>query len=615
MLAFSSRPIRTLLTVRVARFVRESFRPRRRLVARMVALTVVTTLTPFAAAVAVRGIVDRVRPGHLDRLVLPWLGALAAIGLIHAVLGVRRVDASLRLAAEVVTELQERLYDRVQRMPIPFFARVRPGAVASRLVNDLEAIETAVGNTLSTLVSAAVTLVATTVALAVVDWRLLIAGVVALVFVPAVRYRVRSVREMTDRLLLVNARTYDRAFERLGFAGAQHVKLNGTYSDELAGFVHLAEERQRLRADVRSAVQTLDPVVNGILSVLIAIGTVVALSLTELNVGSIVFFTLAVRLAQQPLASAAAVQLDLAIAAVVLDRVYEVLDFPVEIDIDVLPTGSDPDVDSSTDATDGADSLGRLVLRDVSFAFPATRHLVPPSLAIDLGADQPRETVLDRVSVHIEPGTFVGIVGATGSGKSSLAGVLTGLLRPTTGLVELDGVDLAILPRSELRRSISYVAQDCYLLNDTVKANLTFGLGRVSPQDYVRACQIAQIHSFVHRLPSGYNTVVGENGARLSGGQRQRLAMARAMLARPPVLVLDEATAHVDAATEQTIHAAIAEELAGSTRIVIAHRLSVVRAADQILFIQEGRVAECGTHSDLMALGGEYASAWAVQHC
>lgn len=573
----------------------------------MVVLTIVTTLTPFAAAIAVRGVIDRVRPGHLDRDVVPWLLALVLIGVVHAVLGVRRVKASLTLAAEVVSDLQVRLYDRVQRMPIPFFARVRPGAVASRIVNDLEAIEFVVGNTIAMLISGLVTFWAALATLAIVDWRLLIAGVAAVAVLPAMRHRVRAVRGMTDRLLTINGRTYDLAFERLGFAGAQHVKLNGDYAQELERFESLSIERQKLRAEVRSNVQTLDPVVNGLLSVVIAAGMVIALSLTKMNIGSLVFFALAMRLAQQPLASAAAVQLDLAVGAVVLDRVYEILDFDVAIDGDVAES-SVPEGGSDTPPT-----AARVQLQRVSFAFPSIRQIVPPSLSLDIGSVVSTEPVLDNVSFDIEPGMFVGLVGATGSGKSSIAALLAGLLTPTSGTVALDGTPLAELPRSVVRGSIAYVAQDCYLFNDTIEANLTFGLADVTAHDYVRACQVVQIHSFVHGLRSGYNTVVGDHGARLSGGERQRLALARAILSRPPVLVLDEATAHVDAATEQSIHEAIASELAGSTRLVIAHRLSVVRSADRILYLQHGRIVEDGTHDELVHLDGEYAKAWRAQ--
>lgn len=526
----------------------------------------VTTLSLLVVAAAVAD--------ALLALVERWLSSKVGEGLIH----------DLRVA----------LFDHVQRMPLSFFTNTQTGTLVSRLNNDVVGAQRAVTGTLGQVVSNVVTVTSTVVTMALIEWRLTLLSLVLLpLFIWPAKRVGRVQQRLTREQMDENAQMNSIMTERFGVSGAQLVKLFGRSDEETSGFSARAGRVRDL--GIKSALYGR--------TFLLALGLVGAIATAvvywlggilvingDLETGTLVTFALLVGRIYRPLTALTSARIDIMTAFVSFERVFEVLDTPHHIA-------------DRPGAIDLVEPKGRVQLDDVSFAYPASDSgEMGPHADQRLGV-----TVLQDVELDIAPGTMVALVGPSGAGKSTIASLVARLYDTTSGAVRIDGHDVKDLRQDSLRGAIGMVTQDPHLFHDTVAANLDYARRGATRDEIVAACTAARIHNVIDALPDGYDTIVGERGYRLSGGEKQRLAIARTLLKDPAIVVLDEATSHLDAENEALVQEALDHALADRTSIVIAHRLSTVRAADQIVVIDDGRVVERGTHDDLLAAHGLYA--------
>jgi len=559
---------------------------------------VAEALLGLAAPLLFRSILDDALPHH-DAALLGWLsGAVVAAAVCNAGLGIVERTFSSRVGEGLIFDLRTQLFDHVQRLPIGFFTRTQTGALVSRLNNDVIGAQRAFTGTLGTVVSNIITLLATLIAMATLDWRLTILAVVLLplFLIPAKRVG-RRLAEISREGMNLNAEMNNQMTERFGVAGALLVKTYGRYDRERAEFAGRAAGVRDI--GVRSAMFTQTFLTT--LGLVGAIGTaavyyfggrsVISDSLTP---GTLVALAAFVTQIYGPLTLLTNARVDVMTAFVSFERVFEVLD---------TPNG----VDDRADAQQLPRPRGELVFDDVSFRYPVATDTVASlegGYAPERAGDR---DVLQHVSATIAPGQLVALVGPSGAGKSTLVSLVMRLYDPTDGAIHIDGHDLRDLTGESLRQGIGLVAQDPHLFHTTVGENLRYARPDATDTELRDACRAAQVMDVIDRLPDGFDTVVGERGYRLSGGEKQRLAIARMLLKDPAIVILDEATSHLDSENEQLVQRALATALEGRTSLVIAHRLSTITAADQILVFDEGRLVERGTHSTLLAEEGLYA--------
>jgi ATP-binding cassette, subfamily B, bacterial len=537
-------------------------------------------------------------------------GQVTVIALITvgAALGAAMLDLAQRWYSAVIGEgvifdLRTSLYDHVHRMPIAFFTRTQTGALVSRMNNDVIGAQRALTGTLGQVVFNVLTLGTTLAAMFALDWQLTLLSMVVLpVFIiPANRVGAR-LQDVTREGMEVNAAMNATMTERFNVSGALLVKLFGQHDREVASFSRKAGRVRDI--GVRSAM--LGRVFFGALSLVAAIGTAVIYWVGankvisgSLSVGTLVALAALVVRIYQPLTSLTNARLDVLLALVSFDRVFELLDTPRLIE-------------DRPGAVDLVSATGRIEIDDVSFRYPAASEVSIASLEGEGVGDVPLDSragtfVLSNITATVEPGHLVALVGPSGAGKTTLSQLIPRLYDVTSGAIRVDGHDVRDLTQASLREAIGVVAQDPHLFHDTVANNLRYARPDATDADLVRVCEAAQIHHVIAALPDGYDTLVGERGHRLSGGEKQRLAIARMLLKNPAIVILDEATSHLDAENEVLIQDALAEALSERTSIVIAHRLSTIQAADQILVLDEGRIVERGNHTSLLADGGLYA--------
>jgi ATP-binding cassette subfamily B protein len=533
--------------------------------------------------------------------VLAGLALAAAFG--DAALSLLERYWSARIGEGLIFDLRAALFDHVQRMPIAFFTRTQTGALISRLNNDVIGAQRAVTGTLGSVVSNVVVLATTLVAMAVLEWRLTLFALVLLpVFILPAKRVGRRLQAITREGYDLNASMNTTMTERFNVAGALLVKLFGRHDDEHREFSRRAGRVRDI--GVRSAMYS-----RTFFIALGLVGTVATAAIYwiganmvingDISLGTLLALTLFATRIYTPLTSLTNARVDLMAAFVSFDRVFEVLDQP-------NPIADRPG------AVDLVDPAGRIEFADLWFRYPPAAEVAIASLELDISAGPPADEavptwVLRDVQVSIEPGQIVALVGPSGAGKSTLAALVPRLYDATEGSVLIDGRDVRDLTQVSLRAAIGVVSQDPHLFHDTVMANLRYARPDASEVEIVTACRAAQIHDVIAGLPDGYHTVVGERGYRLSGGEKQRLAIARMLLKNPAIVILDEATSHLDSENEQQVQHALAAALAGRTSLVIAHRLSTITTADQILVLDEGRIVERGTHDHLLAAGGLYS--------
>jgi len=528
-------------------------------------------------------------------MVLATLTVATAFGA--AILALIERWLSARVGEGLINDLRATLYDHVQRMPLAFFTHTQTGLLVSRLNNDVIGAQRAVTGTLGTVVTNFITAASTLVFMFILEWRLtLLALLLMPLFVWPAKRVGRVVSNITREQMERNAEMNSTMTERFSVSGAQLVKLFGDHPTEAQRFEAQASAVRDL--GIRNAMYGRVFILA--LGLVAAVGTALVYLVGgqfaidgDLTTGELVTFAALVPLIYQPLTALTSARVDVMSALVSFERVFEVLDTPHAIA-------------DRADAEELAEVAGRVQFHNVDFSYPTADA---PSLALGGrgGGDEFGPQVLRHVELDLPAGTMTALVGPSGSGKSTIAGLLPRLYDVSGGAVLIDGHDVREVSQESLRRHIGVVTQDPHLFHDTVAANLRYSDPTATQDDLERACRAAQIHEVIAQLPDGYDTVVGERGYRLSGGEKQRLAIARVLLKNPGIVILDEATSHLDAENEVLVQRALDEALARRTSLVIAHRLSTVRNADQIIVLDEGQVVERGDHEDLVAAGGLYA--------
>jgi ATP-binding cassette, subfamily B, bacterial len=579
--------------------------PHRRALVAFLLLSVTSALLAVATPVLAGQVVDEIVEGHSEARVIALAVLIAGIALVDAAVGIAERWQSARIGEGLILDLRRAVFGHVQRMPVAFFTRTRTGALVSRLNNDVIGAQRAFTWTLSGVVSNLITLILTLAVMLRLSWQItgLALILLPLFVLPARRMGARLAhleREAADH----NAIMTTQMTERFSAPGATLVKLFGRPAREEAEFGERAERVAQI--GVRTAMGqyvflTALALVSALaLALVYGLGGWLALQ-GRLDPGTVVTLALLLTQLYAPLTALASARVDAMTAIVSFERVFEVLDL-------------EPLITEKPDPIAVPDGPASVEFDGVRFSYPSAERVSLASLEEVATLDTRGGTeVLHDISFRVEPGRMVALVGTSGSGKSTIAALAPRLYDVDAGAVRLGGVDVRDLSFEAIRSTLGLVTQDGHLFHDTVRENLRFARPEASDDELWAALRTARLAPLIESLPDGLDTVVGERGYRFSGGERQRLTIARLLLARPRVVILDEATAHLDSTSEAEVQAALADALVGRTSIVIAHRLSTVRDADLILVIEAGRVVERGTHADLLAAGGRYAELYQTQ--
>ena len=540
-------------------------------------------------------------------------GQIVHIALIIAGLAVLDAGFSLanrwfsaRIGEGVIYDLRSRVFEHVQRMPLAFFTRTQTGALVSRLNNDVIGAQQAFTSTLSGVVSNAIGLVLTAGVMFSLSWQITLLSIVLVpLFVLPARRIGKRLQEITRESYNLNASMNATMTERFNVAGAMLVKLFGRPKAEAASFRGRAARVRDI--GVLSAMYgrtffTALTLVAALATALVyGLGGWLAFSGT-LSPGDVVALALLLSRLYGPLTALSNVRVDVMSAMVSFDRVFEVLDLP-------------PMIRQAPDAEPIPADDRSIEFEHVSFSYPSREQVSLASLEDVALPEQGGQTeVLHDVSFRVRPGQLVALVGQSGAGKSTIAALVSRLYDATSGTVRVGGLDVRRATLDSLRDSIGVVTQDAHLFHDTIRANLVYARPEATEEELWTALRGARIAGLVESLPDRLDTVVGDRGYRLSGGEKQRLAIARVLLKAPGIVILDEATAHLDSESEVAVQHALDMALSGRTSLVIAHRLSTIRSADRILVVDDGRIVQSGTHEELLTLGGRYADLYRTQY-
>ena len=506
---------------------------------------------------------------------------------------------SSRIGEGVIYDLRSLVFSHVQKQSIAFFTRTQTGALISRINSDVIGAQQAFTATLSGVVSNVVSLFLVTITMLILSWQITIFSLLLLpVFLIPTKWVGRRLQSLTRESFGVNAEMSSTMTERFNVSGAMLVALYGEPAREREYF----RSRARRVADIGIKMAMLNRLFFIALTSVAAIATAFAYGIGGhlaieggVTVGTLLAITALLARLYGPLTALSNVRIDVMTSLVSFERVFEVLDL-------------EPMVNNRENATVLETSKPRIEFRNVSFSYPKAEEISLASLESAAKAETVQSgQVLKDLSFVAEPGTMTALVGPSGAGKTTISALLPRLYDVTDGAISIDGHDIRDLTLESLRDSIGVVMQDAHLFHETIAENLRYAKQDATEEEMIQACKSAQIWNLIDSLPNGFETMVGERGHRLSGGEKQRLAIARLLLKSPSVVILDEATAHLDSENEQLVHAALQTALKGRTSIVIAHRLSTVRDADQILVLEKGSIVERGTHDELVAKGGLYS--------
>ena len=574
-----------------------------------------------------RALIDHALPqrafGRLNLLALGMIG----IPLLSGLIGVGQRYLSSQIGEGIIYDLRRALFEHIHQMSLRFFTNTRTGELISRLNNDVVGSQQAVTGTAVNIASNTVALISTLVIMLSLEWRLTLISIAVLpLFVLPARRVGRILRRITREQMALNAEMNSLMNETLGVSGALLVKLFGRAPDETGRF---GDRAARVRdAGIRQALIgrwffLAISLVSAIgMAVVFWIGGYLVLQ-GAFTVGTIVAFGAYLTQLYGPLSALTNARLEFATALVSFERVFEVLDLPVEIADPPHPVQLDrvagevrfegvwfaystPDQPSIE-----LPEVARFKRRGFASVLPV-RNASGETNGVAAGDAEPAWALRD-VTFRAAPGELIALVGPSGAGKTTITYLLPRLYDPVRGRITLDGHDLRDLSLATLADAIGMVTQESYLFHDTIRANLLYAKPEATQAEIEEACRAANIHEFVESLPDGYDTIVGERGYRLSGGEKQRLAIARVLLKDPRILILDEATSHLDSRSEALIQAALERAMQGRTSLVIAHRLSTILAADRILVLDGGRLVEQGTHAELLRQGGLYAALYETQ--
>lgn len=558
-----------------------------------------------ATPVLAGDVINEITSGGDEAVVVRIAILIAVLAIAEAGLSLANRWYSAKVGEGLIYRLRRDVFRHVQSMPLAFFSRTQTGALISRLNNDVMGAQRAFTSTLSGLVSNAIAVVLTLAVMASQSWQITLLSLVLVpVFLIPAKMVGRKLATLTNESFELNARMNNQMTERFGVGGALLVKLFGRPDREVDEFANRAARVRDIGVTTamyaRTFIVALTLVAGLAQAVTYGLGGWFALT-DSLTAGTVVTLALLLTRLYGPLTALSNVRVDVMSALVSFQRVFEVLDLK-------------PLITDTEDAKPVPTGAARIVFDDVRFRYPDAEEVSLASLE-DVARLEKIEsgTVLDGVSFTVEPGQLVALVGHSGAGKTTASMLVPRVYDVSEGSVSINGLDVRESQAQSLRDTIGVVSQDSHMFHDTIRANLTYGRVDADESAMWEALERAQIAPLVRRLPEGLDTVVGERGYRFSGGEKQRLAIARLLLKSPRVVILDEATAHLDSESEAALQRALSEALQGRTALVIAHRLSTVRNADQIVVLHEGRVAERGTHDELVTRGGIYAELYRTQ--
>ncbi len=574
--------------------------PYRREIIWFLATLVVASLLVVAQPLLFRRIIDQgITPGN-SQVVTTSAILVLVLAIGDAAIGLLGRWYSSRIGEGLIFDLRSQVFAHVQAQPLAFFTRTQTGALISRLNSDVIGAQQAFTSTLGGVVGNVISLVVVLIAMFVLSWPItLISLILVPLFLLPARWMGRRLQAQTREQMQLNADMSTMMTERFNVSGALLVKLFGRPTEESAAFAGKAARVRDIGVQIAMSNRYFFTALTLVASVATAIAYGVGGNLVidgTLTIGTLLAITALLARLYGPLTALSNVRVDVMTALVSFERVFEVLDLQ-------------PLVAEAPDARDIRPAPTSVSFEDVHFTYPGADEVSLASLESVARPDSRGrgEPVLNGISFEVGPGELVALVGPSGAGKSTITALVTRLYDVSSGAVRVGGIDVREATLGSLSERVGVVTQDAHMFHDTIRGNLVFARPGATDDQILAACHDAQIGDLVASLPDGLDTVVGERGYRLSGGEKQRLAIARLLLRAPEVVVLDEATAHLDSESEAAVQRALATALSGRTSLVVAHRLSTIRAADQILVIDGGQVVQRGTHAELLAMGGLYA--------